>query len=340
MSMGLEDMTCIVRSQSLINNESIVVCLCDVSYIEMHRPSSRNTQHATRTAGSVRLLAKIKLMNRRPLTVALLQMRTSTQAEVNLGGVEAGFEEAARHHAALLLTPEMTTLLDRRPGALLEKSHAQADDPYLQKICALARQYQMDVLVGSIAIRVDAQRLANRSFFINAQGRVVAHYDKIHLFDVNLGSGERYQESSRFVAGQEAVLVKGVGYALGLTVCYDLRFPQLYHDLAVAGADILAVPSAFTVPTGQAHWHTLLRARAIETGCFVLAPAQHGQHEDGRTTYGHSLVVNPWGEVIAEKPEGTGVLMAELDLSQVQQARNKLPCLQHTRDYQLKTIEI
>ncbi len=267
-------------------------------------------------------------------------MRTSTQAEVNLGGVEAGFEEAARHHAALLLTPEMTTLLDRRPGALLEKSHAQADDPYLQKICALARQYQMDVLVGSIAIRVDAQRLANRSFFINAQGRVVAHYDKIHLFDVNLGSGERYQESSRFVAGQEAVLVKGVGYALGLTVCYDLRFPQLYHDLAVAGADILAVPSAFTVPTGQAHWHTLLRARAIETGCFVLAPAQHGQHEDGRTTYGHSLVVNPWGEVIAEKPEGTGVLMAELDLSQVQQARNKLPCLQHTRDYQLKTIEI
>ena len=279
-------------------------------------------------------------MNRRPLTVALLQMRTSTQAEVNLGGVEAGFEEAARHHAALLLTPEMTTLLDRRPGALLEKSHAQADDPYLQKICALARQYQMDVLVGSIAIRVDAQRLANRSFFINAQGRVVAHYDKIHLFDVNLGSGERYQESSRFVAGQEAVLVKGFGYALGLTVCYDLRFPQLYHDLAVAGADILAVPSAFTVPTGQAHWHTLLRARAIETGCFVLAPAQHGQHEDGRTTYGHSLVVNPWGEVIAEKPEGTGVLMAELDLSQVQQARNKLPCLQHTRDYQLKTIEI
>ena len=267
-------------------------------------------------------------------------MRTSTQAEVNLGGVEAGFEEAARHHAALLLTPEMTTLLDRRPGALLEKSHAQADDPYLQKICALARQDQMDVLVGSIAIRVDAQRLANRSFFINAQGRVVAHYDKIHLFDVNLGSGERYQESSRFVAGQEAVLVKGVGYALGLTVCYDLRFPQLYHDLAVAGADILAVPSAFTVPTGQAHWHTLLRARAIETGCFVLAPAQHGQHEDGRTTYGHSLVVNPWGEVIAEKPEGTGVLMAELDLSQVQQARNKLPCLQHTRDYQLKTIEI
>ena len=294
------------------------------------------TQH---TAGGVSLLAKIKTMNPSPLKVALLQMRASTEADANLGIVEAGFEEAARHHAALLVTPEMTTVLDRRPGALLEKSHAQADDPYLQKICALARQHQMDVLVGSIAIRVDAQRLANRSFFINAQGRVVAHYDKIHLFDVDLGSGERYQESARFVAGQEAVVVRGANYTLGMSVCYDLRFAQLYRDLALAGADILAVPSAFTVPTGQAHWHMLLRARAIETGCFVLAPAQHGQHEDGRTTYGHTLVVNPWGEVIAEKSEGTGVLMAELDLSQVQQARDKIPSLQHTRAYELRSIQ-
>jgi predicted amidohydrolase len=275
----------------------------------------------------------------RPLTVALLQMRASTQVDINIACVQAGFEEAARHHATLLVTPEMTTVLDCRPGALLAKAHTQQDDPSLKIFCDLARQYQMDVLIGSIAIRVDAQRLANRSFFINAQGQVVAHYDKIHLFDVNLGEGERYQESARFVAGQEAVLVKGAQYALGMTVCYDLRFPQLYHDLALAGADILAVPSAFTVPTGEAHWHTLLRARAIETGCFVLAPAQHGQHEDGRTTYGHSLVVNPWGEVIAEKPEGTSVLMAELDLSQVQQARHKLLCLQHTRPYQLRVSE-
>ena len=289
--------------------------------------------------GAVWRLAKIKTMNPRPLKVALLQMRASTEADVNLACVEAGFEDAARHHAVLLVTPEMTTVLDRRPGALLEKSHAQADDPYLKKICALARQYQMDVLVGSIAIQVDAQRLANRSFFINKQGEVVAHYDKIHLFDVDLGAGERYQESARFVAGQEAVVVKSTHYALGMSVCYDLRFAQLYRDLALAGADILAVPSAFTVPTGQAHWHTLLRARAIETGCFVLAPAQHGQHEDGRTTYGHSLVVNPWGEVIAEKPEGIGILMTELDLSQVQQARAKLPSLQHTRPYQLRVVE-
>ena len=284
-------------------------------------------------------LAKIKAMNPRPLKVALLQMRASTEADINLACVKAGFEDAARHNADLLVTPEMTTVLDRRPGALLEKSHAQADDPHLQTMSALARQYQMDVLVGSIAIRVEAQRLANRSFFINRQGDVVAHYDKIHLFDVDLGRGERYQESARFVAGQEAVVVKGANYTLGMSVCYDLRFAQLFRDLALAGADILAVPSAFTVPTGQAHWHALLRARAIETGCFVLAPAQHGQHEDGRTTYGHTLVVNPWGEVIAEKPDGTGILMAELDLSQVRQAREKIPSLQHTRPDQLRSIQ-
>ncbi|PIT73125.1 carbon-nitrogen hydrolase family protein [Limnohabitans sp. JirII-31] len=279
-------------------------------------------------------------MNPHLLKVALLQMRASTEVAVNIAAVQLGFQQAARDNAALLVTPEMTSALDRRPGALLAKAHTQEDDPSLKIFCNLARQYQMDVLIGSMAIQVEAKRLANRSFFISKEGLVVAHYDKIHLFDVNLGEGERYQESARFVAGQEAVLVKGAQYALGMTVCYDLRFPQLYHDLALAGADILTVPSAFTVPTGEAHWHTLLRARAIETGCFVLAPAQHGQHEDGRTTYGHSLVVNPWGEVVAEKPEGAGVLMATLDLSQVQQARNKLPSLQHTRPYQLKTIEI
>ena len=278
-------------------------------------------------------------MNMRRLQVALVQMCSNAQADTNIASVHAAFEEAARHNADLLVTPEMTTVLDRRPGALLEKSHAQADDPHLKTMSALARHYQMDVLVGSIAIRVDTQRLANRSFFINRQGDVVAHYDKIHLFDVDLGGGERYQESARFVAGHEAVVVKGANYTLGMSVCYDLRFAQLYRDLALAGADILAVPSAFTVPTGQAHWHTLLRARAIETGCFVLAPAQHGQHDDGRTTYGHTLVVNPWGEVMAEKAEDSGVLVVELDLSQVMQARGKLPSLQHTRPYQLRVVE-
>jgi len=284
-------------------------------------------------------VVKMAHMTHEHLKVALLQMCSTAHAQANMAAVDSGFQEAADHRASILVTPEMTTLMDRRPGALLEQSHPQAEDPSLKLYCALARQYQMNVLIGSVAIRVDAQRLANRSFFINAQGHVVAHYDKIHLFDVDLGAGERYQESARFVAGQEAVVVHSHGYALGMSVCYDLRFAQLYRDLALAGADILAVPSAFTVPTGVAHWHTLLRARAIETGCFVLAPAQHGQHEDGRTTYGHSLVVNPWGEVVAEKPEGTGLLMAELDLSQVRQARAKLPSLQHTRPYQLKTVQ-
>jgi deaminated glutathione amidase len=195
-------------------------------------------------------------MNPHPLKVALLQMRASTEVAVNIAAVQLGFQQAARDNAALLVTPEMTSVLDRRPGALLAKAHTQEDDPSLKIFCDLARQYQMDVLIGSMAIQVEAKRLANRSFFISKEGLVVAHYDKIHLFDVNLGEGERYQESARFVAGQEAVLVKGAQYALGMTVCYDLRFPQLYHDLAVAGADILTVPSAFTVPTGEAHWHT------------------------------------------------------------------------------------
>lgn len=283
-------------------------------------------------------LAKIVAMNPRRLNVALLQMCSTPDVERNMACVASGFETAARNKAQLLVTPEMTTLMDRQPGALMAKSHAQQDEPSLRAYSDLARHHQIDVLIGSMAIQVQGQRLANRSFFINKDGVVVAHYDKIHLFDADLGAGERYQESARFVAGQEAVLVRGADYALGMTVCYDLRFAQLYRDLALAGAEILTVPSAFTVPTGQVHWHTLLRARAIETGCFVLAPAQQGQHDDGRTTYGHSLVVNPWGEVVAEKPEGIGVLMAELDLSQVEQARRKLPSLQHTRPYLLKTI--
>ena len=272
----------------------------------------------------------------RPLKVALLQMCASTQAATNLATVQSAIAQAAQANADLLLTPEMTTVLDRRPGALLAQATHQEDEPSLVALCALARQHQLDVLLGSLAVKVDAQRLANRSLLINRQGSIVAQYDKIHLFDADLGEQERYQESARFVAGQAAVVARNAGYALGLTVCYDLRFASLYRDLALAGADILTVPSAFTVPTGQAHWHTLLRARAIETGCFVLAPAQHGQHEDGRCTYGHTLVVNPWGEVIAEKTEGTGLLMAELDLQQVHAARQKIPSLQHARPYRLE----
>ena len=269
-----------------------------------------------------------------PLPVALLQMRSGTEAAANVDTVHAAVQEAARSGARLLVTPEMTTVLDRRPGCLLTSACEPQDDTSIQAYCQLARQHDLDLLIGSMAVKVAPDRLANRSLLISREGRLVVHYDKIHLFDADLGEGQRYQESARFVAGHQAVVVQRAGYSLGMTVCYDMRFPALYRDLALAGAQLLCVPSSFTVPTGQAHWHVLLRARAIETGCFVLAPAQQGVHEDGRETYGHSVIVNPWGEIIAERAEGIGLLFAELDLSQVSQARRRIPSLQHARAYQ------
>lgn len=268
------------------------------------------------------------------LLIALLQMRSGTEPDANVATVRRSVREAAHAGAQLVVTPEMTTALDRRPGALLSRAQTQDDDTSVHAYCEMAREYQVDLLIGSMAIRVAPDRLANRSLFISADGQVVAHYDKIHLFDADLGEGQRYEESARFVSGQQAVLVPRSSYTLGMTVCYDMRFPALYRDLAQAGAQIISVPSSFTVPTGQAHWHVLLRARAIETGCFVLAPAQHGKHEDGRETYGHSVVINPWGEVIAERASEPGLLFAELDLSDVAHARRQLPSLQHARPYQ------
>lgn len=268
------------------------------------------------------------------LPIALLQMRSGTEPDANVAWVRTQVREAASAGVRLVVTPEMTTALDRRPGALLARARVQSEDVSLRAYCELARECQVDLLIGSMAIKVTPDRLANRSLFISAAGEVVAHYDKIHLFDADLGEGQRYEESARFVAGQQAVLVQRTDYTLGMTVCYDMRFPSLYHDLAVAGAQIISVPSSFTVPTGQAHWHVLLRARAIETGCFVLAPAQQGVHEDGRETYGHSVVISPWGEVMAERATDPGVLYAELDLSKVAHARRQLPSLQHARPYQ------
>lgn len=267
------------------------------------------------------------------LPIALLQMRSGTEPEANVAYVCEQVREAARLGARLVVTPEMTTALDRRPGQLLARARAQDEDESVKAFCTLARECQIDLLIGSMAVRVATNRLANRSLLIDPSGQVVAKYDKIHLFDADLGEGQRYEESARFAAGEHAVVVQRNSYTLGMTVCYDMRFPALYRDLALAGADLITIPSSFTVPTGTAHWHVLLRARAIETGCFVLAPAQHGVHEDGRETYGHSVVINPWGEVLAELAEGTGLLMGELALSEVDEARKRIPSLQHARPY-------
>lgn len=273
------------------------------------------------------------------LRVACVQMRSGIDVATNVAAASGLIREAAAGGAAFVATPEMTTLLDRRPGKLLEQARDEEQDLALPAFRALAAELGLTLLLGSIAVRAGARQCANRSFLIDTSGAVKARYDKIHLFDAEPGPGQVYRESSRFVPGTRAPVVDIGPCRLGMTICYDLRFPELYRALARNGADLLVVPSSFTVPTGAAHWHVLLRARAIETGCFVLAPAQHGRHEDGRETYGHTLVVNPWGEVIAEREAGPGVLFADLELDEIVQARRRLPALAHDRPWTVTTAQ-
>ena len=250
----------------------------------------------------------------------------------NIDAAESLIRDAAAGGAKFVLTPEMTSLLETRNGPLLEKTFTESEDPGLPRFCDLARQLGLWLLIGSLPVKISADRLANRSFLIGPEGRIVTRYDKMHMFDVDLDGGESYRESKSFEAGNVPVLASTPWGAVGLTVCYDLRFPYLFRKLALMGARMLAVPAAFTKFTGQAHWHILLRARAIETGCFVLAPAQCGEHSQGRETYGHSLIVDPWGEIVDEAPEGPGLVVATIDLNEVDKARRKIPSLEHTRE--------
>lgn len=268
---------------------------------------------------------------------ALIQMTSSTDVAENVATASGMIRAAARDGAQLVATPEMTTLLERRRKAVLAGSHPEEEDPALPVLRDLAAELGIHLLIGSMPIRLGPQSLANRSIFIGPDGDILARYDKIHRFDVTLGNGESYRESAVYEAGTEAVVARMPRAALGLSVCYDLRFPHLYRDLAKAGADILMVPAAFTRTTGRAHWHVLMRARAIETGCFVLAPAQTGQHADGRETYGHSLAVAPWGEVLADGGEPAGVTLVDLDLSEVAAARARIPALEHDREYAMRS---
>jgi predicted amidohydrolase len=198
---------------------------------------------------------------------------------------------------------------------------------------ALARELHVHLLLGSIVTKVDAEKLANRSILLRPDGDIERRYDKIHMFDVDLPSGETYRESAVFHPGDKAVLAPLPWGVLGMTICYDLRFPHLYRALGQAGADFISIPAAFTVPTGRAHWHVLMRARAIENGAFVFAPAQWGEHATGRRTYGHSLIVAPWGEILAEAEDGIGVIVAEIDPAKVLEARRQVPALYHDRRY-------
>jgi predicted amidohydrolase len=235
--------------------------------------------------------------------------------------------------AQFVATPENTTLMAPDGGAKLERSFPEDRDPALPVFRALAEELGIWLLIGSLAIKVSETKTANRSVLFYPKGRVAARYDKIHLFDVDLPSGEKYRESNTVAGGDKAVLGELPWGKIGLTVCYDLRFPQLYRALAKAGAFALTVPSAFTETTGKAHWHVLLRARAIENGAFIIAPAQGGTHANGRKTYGHSLIVSPWGEILAEGGIDPGVFVADIDPAASADARARIPNLQHDRDF-------
>ena len=274
------------------------------------------------------------------IRAACVQMRAGTEVAPNIAAASALIREAAGQGAQFIATPEMTNLLDIRPGMAGPKIVAEADDASIPAFRALAADLGVTLLVGSIALRLaDDERFANRSFLIGPEGGVIARYDKIHMFDVEVGDGQSYRESRRYRPGETAVLANVPFGRIGMTICYDLRFPHLYRRLAQAGADILTIPSAFTRVTGEAHWHALIRARAIETGCFVIAPAQGGKHEDGRETYGHSLIVSPWGEVLAEADGAEpGIVLADLDLSEVAKARARIPSLGNERAFPLTTF--
>ncbi|HTQ13949.1 MAG TPA: carbon-nitrogen hydrolase family protein [Rhizomicrobium sp.] len=265
---------------------------------------------------------------------ACVQMRSSDDVGENIRTASELIREAKGKGAVFVGTPENTTIMAPDAGAKLERSFPEDRDPALPAFSALAEELGIWLLAGSLAIKVSDTKTANRSFLIDPKGRVAARYDKIHLFDTDPGAGETYRESNTVEGGHRAVLAETPWGKIGLTICYDLRFPQLYRRLAQAGAFLLTVPSAFTETTGKAHWHTLLSARAIENGAFVLAPAQGGLHANGRATYGHSLIVAPWGEILAEAGTEPGVIVAEIDPDAANSARQRVPSLRHDRNFE------
>jgi predicted amidohydrolase len=265
--------------------------------------------------------------------VACVQLNAARDIAPNIAAAAALIREARARGARFILTPENTSMIEPNRLLLLEKAKPEAEHPGIPAFSALAAELGVWLLIGSMQIKLDAATCANRSFLFDDRGRIAARYDKIHMFDVDLQGGESYRESKTFRPGDRAVVADTPWGRVGLTVCYDLRFAYLYRALAQAGVSFLTVPAAFTVPTGRAHWQTLLRARAIETGSFVFAPAQCGEHAEGRKTYGHSLIVAPWGEILAEAGEAPGIIDAEIDPAKVEEARRMVSALQHDRRF-------
>jgi predicted amidohydrolase len=269
---------------------------------------------------------------------ACLQMRSGCDMGANRDAAVAGVREAAGRGAAYVQTPEMTSLVERSRERLFAQVTTEAEDTTLAALRDVARETGTVVQIGSIAVRA-GDKIANRAYLIGSDGEVTASYDKLHLFDVDLPSGERWRESATYSGGACAVVAATPWAMLGLTICYDIRFPGLYRTLAEAGAEILTAPACFTRQTGEAHWHVLQRARAIETGSFVISAAQGGLHEDGRETFGHSMIVDPWGRVLADAGGSEpGVILAEIDVAQVVDARTRIPSLKHGRPFTVERV--
>jgi len=266
---------------------------------------------------------------------ALVQLRAGRDMDANFAAATQLIREAAGLGANFITTPEMTNILEPDRAQLKSLVRPESEDRSVSAFAALAKELGIWLNIGSLALKGDGDRLVNRSLLFSADGTLICRYDKLHLFDVDLPTGERLRESEAYAPGERIVNADLPWCRLGLTICYDVRFPALYRALGQAGAAVITVPSAFTVPTGEAHWHVLLRARAIENGCYVLAAAQGGLHESGRETYGHSLAVSPWGEIIAEAGIEPGIIVVEIDPEEAASARRRIPALSHDRPFSL-----
>jgi predicted amidohydrolase len=266
---------------------------------------------------------------------ALVQLCSGRDVERNVSDATALIREAAAGGAQYIQTPEVTNIMELDRERLYAAALPENANPVVDRFAALASELSVWLHIGSLVVRHEAGKLANRSLVLSPSGEVVARYDKIHMFDVDLPNGETYRESANYVPGEEAVVVDLPWGRLGLSICYDLRFPHLYRALAKGGATFLAIPAAFTRLTGEAHWHTLLKARAIESQCFVFAAAQGGRHEHGRETFGHSLVVSPWGQILAEGSVHPSVIFADVELARIEEARTRVPSLRHDRVFQV-----
>ncbi|MDX2317178.1 MAG: carbon-nitrogen hydrolase family protein [Hyphomicrobiaceae bacterium] len=267
---------------------------------------------------------------------ALVQLRAGRAIAPNLDQAEALIRQAAKGGADYVQTPENSALMELEPERVLALVQPEAESVPLSRLRSLAVELGIWLHIGSLGIKIGEGRVANRSYVIDPEGEIAARYDKLHMFDVDLAGGESYRESQYYEPGSKAVIAELPFGRLGMTICYDLRFPALYRALATEGANLIAIPAAFTKQTGQAHWHVLVRARAIETGAFVLAATQGGLHENGRETFGHSMIVSPWGEILAEAGEDPEVIFADIDLGASDEARVRIPALKHGRDFEIE----